>query len=224
MHPPRNASGARPVRLSSQRRDRAQAPLPWARAGPASPPTSPGVAARAAPSLPGSPAPAEAKCGRPPPFPPLSAAMRLTRSPALRPAPTRSSVSVTWIAPAPRVAEQHQHRVALALAEPVGDVAHLGAVVGGGIGDGDLHALHLAPLARDARRRRRRERLGQPGLEPLPLLEQLLDPPHQVLGLRLERLGHLRQPLLQLAHGAERAGARSPPRCAARRPRRRSGR
>ena len=34
-----------------------------------------------------SPAPAEAKWGRPPPLPPLSAAIRLTRSPALRPAP-----------------------------------------------------------------------------------------------------------------------------------------
>ena len=54
----------------------------------------------------------------------------------------------------------------------------------------------------------RRRRLRQPGLEPLALLEQLLHPPHQMLGLRLERVRHLGQPLLQLAHGAERARAR----------------
>src|SRR6185503_19611780 len=77
----------------------AQEPLP----PPSQAETSSGVAARAAGSLPGSPAPAEAKCGRPPPFPPLSAAIRLTRSPALRPALTRSSVRVTWIAPFPPV-------------------------------------------------------------------------------------------------------------------------
>lgn len=45
--------------------------------------TSAGTAWRAAPSRAGSPAPAEANCGRPPPLPPLTAAIRFTRSPAL---------------------------------------------------------------------------------------------------------------------------------------------
>src|SRR5512134_806968 len=65
--------------------------------------TMPGVASRAAASREGSPAPAEAKWGRPPPLPPLTAAMRLTSSPADRPAATRSSLSATCTAPRPAV-------------------------------------------------------------------------------------------------------------------------
>src|SRR3954467_10452222 len=57
--------------------------------------TKAGVAARAADNLAESPAPAEAKCGRPPPFPPLTAAIRFTRSPAFLPDLTRSSVRAT---------------------------------------------------------------------------------------------------------------------------------
>lgn len=57
--------------------------------------TTSGVAVRAAASREASPAPADAKWGRPPPLPPLSAASRLTRSPAFRPAFTRSSVTAT---------------------------------------------------------------------------------------------------------------------------------
>src|SRR5207248_1783320 len=44
-----------------------------------------GVASRAAPRRAGSPAPAEASPGRPPPLPPLTAAIRFTRSPAFFP-------------------------------------------------------------------------------------------------------------------------------------------
>src|SRR6185369_1599946 len=54
-----------------------------------------GVWARASANRAGSPAPADAKWGRPPPLPPLIAAIRFTRSPALRPALTRSSLNVT---------------------------------------------------------------------------------------------------------------------------------
>src|SRR5688500_6617923 len=56
-----------------------------------------GVRARASPSLDGSPTPADAKWGRPPPFPPVAAAMALAMSPALMPLETRSSVTATWI-------------------------------------------------------------------------------------------------------------------------------
>ena len=81
-----------------------QAPFPSARVPPPSQAeTSSRVAARAWGSLVASPAPAEAKWGRPPPRPPLSAAMRFTRSPALRPARTRSSVRATWMPPRPPV-------------------------------------------------------------------------------------------------------------------------
>src|SRR5882672_2778680 len=53
------------------------------------------VWARARPSFAASPAPAEAKCGRPPPFPPDTAAIALAMSPALTPCCTRSSVTET---------------------------------------------------------------------------------------------------------------------------------
>src|SRR5213596_4054868 len=50
---------------------------------PASSRTISTVRARASPSLLTSPTPADAKCGRPPPFPPVVAAMALAISPAL---------------------------------------------------------------------------------------------------------------------------------------------
>src|SRR5256886_1491691 len=51
--------------------------------------------ARARPIFATSPAPAEAKCGRPPPLPPDPAAIALAISPALTPCCTRSSVTAT---------------------------------------------------------------------------------------------------------------------------------
>src|SRR5207247_5338022 len=47
-------------------------------------------------SLATSPTPAEAKCGRPPPLPPTSAARSPASSPALSPRDTRSSVTAMW--------------------------------------------------------------------------------------------------------------------------------
>src|SRR5437667_3864638 len=55
------------------------------------------VRARASPSLDTSPTPADAKCGRPPPLPPVVDAMALAMSPAFTPLETRSSVTATWI-------------------------------------------------------------------------------------------------------------------------------
>src|SRR5882762_7061391 len=55
------------------------------------------VRARASRSLLTSPTPADAKCGRPPPLPPVVAAIALAMSPALTPLETRSSVTATWI-------------------------------------------------------------------------------------------------------------------------------
>src|SRR4029077_9169479 len=54
-----------------------------------------GAWVRANPSFVASPTPAEAKCGRPPPFPPATAAIALTISPAFTPCCTRSSVTPT---------------------------------------------------------------------------------------------------------------------------------
>src|SRR3989440_3515235 len=51
--------------------------------------------ARASPSFVASPAPADAKCGLPPPFPPDTAAIALAMSPAFTPCCTRSSVTAT---------------------------------------------------------------------------------------------------------------------------------
>src|SRR5207247_6299957 len=51
--------------------------------------------ARASDSLAGSPAPADAKCARPPPLPPDTAAMAPAISPAFTPSLTRSSVTAT---------------------------------------------------------------------------------------------------------------------------------
>src|SRR5258705_4795281 len=53
--------------------------------------------ALASPSWLTSPTPADAKCGRPPLFPPVVAAMALAISPALIPLETRSSVTATWM-------------------------------------------------------------------------------------------------------------------------------
>src|SRR5438105_13033755 len=55
------------------------------------------VRARASPSFARSPTPAEAKCGRPPPVPPVALAIAFAMSPALTPLETRSSVTATWI-------------------------------------------------------------------------------------------------------------------------------
>src|SRR3990172_8217889 len=65
--------------------------VPWASAAR----TMSGVLARVSPSLAGSPKPPDAKCGRPPPLPPLTAAIRATRSPAFTPRATSSSVRLT---------------------------------------------------------------------------------------------------------------------------------
>ena len=54
-----------------------------------------GVSARALGSFAASPAPADAKWGRPPPRPPLTAAIRFTTSPAFTPREIRSSVTPT---------------------------------------------------------------------------------------------------------------------------------
>ncbi len=82
----------------------------------------PGVAARAAGRRSGSPAPAEAKCGRPPPLPPLSAAIRLTRSPALLPGADQVVGERDVDRAPPAGAEEHQHRVPLSLPERIGDL------------------------------------------------------------------------------------------------------
>src|SRR5207237_8283744 len=55
------------------------------------------VCARVSPSLAGSPAPADAKCGRPPPLPPETAASAAAISAAFTPCATKSSVTPTWI-------------------------------------------------------------------------------------------------------------------------------
>src|SRR5256714_6129772 len=55
-----------------------------------------GVLAGVSASFDASPRPADAKCCRPPPRPPLSAASALASRPALIPAWTRSSVTPTW--------------------------------------------------------------------------------------------------------------------------------
>src|SRR5947209_4214567 len=68
--------------------------LPAMRSASAASPAASGCA-RARPSLAGSPAPAEAKCGRPPPLPPDTATMALAMSPAFTPCCTRSSVTAT---------------------------------------------------------------------------------------------------------------------------------
>src|SRR2546422_2497049 len=48
--------------------------------------------------------PADAKCGRPPPLPPDTAAIAPAISPAFTPCATRSSVTATWI---PGRSEEH---------------------------------------------------------------------------------------------------------------------
>ena len=118
-------------------------------------------------------------------------------------------------------AEQHQHAIASAVAELVGHAAHLVAIVAGGIGDREIHALHLGPLAGRCATSAA-ERLGQARFEPLPLLQQLLELALQVLRLRLHRVRHLRQATLQRLEPRGTPRGRSPPRCAARRPLRRS--
>src|SRR5947199_148364 len=87
---------ARPERV---RRDRATRREPGEHLAPrhrrSNPSTIARACARARPSFAGSPAPAEAKCGRPPPLPPDTATMALAMSPAFTPCCTRSSVTAT---------------------------------------------------------------------------------------------------------------------------------
>src|SRR5437867_2432528 len=66
--------------------------------------------ARARPSFAGSPAPAEAKCGRPPPFPPDTATMALAMSPAFTPAcsSSPSSLRISAYAPGPVTASMRR--------------------------------------------------------------------------------------------------------------------
>jgi hypothetical protein len=93
------------------------------------------------------------------------------------------------------------------LAERVGDLRHFGTILAGGLCDSELHASDARNFAPNPGRGSVAQCLGQARLETFPFLQQLFYPPHEVLGLCLERLCYRGEPLLQLPNGTERSAA-----------------
>ena len=190
----RGCAGARPgepVRRRSLRRR-------------AIPPTSPGVAARGVAQA-GRIARARPRrsAGRPPPLPPLSAAIRLTRSPALRPALHQIvGQRRRGSRPGPRCRTGPARALRLPSRNRSAIAPELVAVVAAGLGDGD--AARRRPRDRLLRSRPRRRRASAPPRAGPPACcrscQQLLDRRSTCSGCAFERLGRpARSRCLQLA-------------------------
>src|ERR671910_832075 len=109
--------------------------------------------------------------------------------------------------PAAGRAEEDEDGIAPALAEGIRQAAELRPIFRHRIGYGELDVADLRGVASDWPSGSCTQRLREPGFQPLPLLQQLFHPAYHVLRLRLQRLGHGREPLLQVAYGAKRTAS-----------------